>query len=245
MKRSIFLSIVFGLAMMAAGPALNSASSTSPTTISTNSDEQVQLLPISSSTPTIREEPSTAGGDGSRTGPQQREPSQRGAPEAEEKNIIPSLEREPPGASESTSDDDQSTQDSVVGDVGEDLTPSDNNDNENNDDVCEGIDAPIATFGDNIYIAWWTNKTGNDEVMFRASANNGQTFNNQVNLSNSSNADSQDVEIQTNENGNVIITWWERNSTSNEPVVIISTDEGNTFGPLLKLSTNGTIGQST
>jgi hypothetical protein len=29
--------------------------------------------------------------------------------------------------------------------------------------------APIATSGDNVYIAWWTNKTGNDEVMFRAS----------------------------------------------------------------------------
>jgi hypothetical protein len=206
----------------------------------TNPDEQVQFLPISSSTPAIRQDPSAAGGDDSRTGPQQREPSQREAPEEEEKNIIPSLEREPPGASESTppSGDEQSTQ----GDVGEDLTPSNGNNNDN--DVCEGIDAPIATFGDNIYITWWTNKTGNDEVMFRASANNGQTFNNQINLSNSSNADSQDVEIQTNENGNVIITWWERNSTSNEPVVRISTDEGNTFGPLLKLSTNETIGQS-
>jgi hypothetical protein len=29
--------------------------------------------------------------------------------------------------------------------------------------------ATIAISGDNIYIAWWTNKTGNDEVMFRAS----------------------------------------------------------------------------
>jgi hypothetical protein len=240
MKRSISLNALLGLAMLAASPMI--IGSTSATI--TNPDEQVQFLPISSSTPAIREDPSAAGGDDSRTGPQQREPSQREAPGEEEENIIPSLEREPPGASEPPppSDDDQST----VGDVGEDLTPSDNNINENNDDdVCEGIDAPIATFGDNIYIAWWTNKTGNDEVMFRASANNGQTFNNQVNLSNSSNADSQDVEIQTNENGNVIITWWERNSTSNEPVVIISTDEGNTFGPLLKLSTNGTIGQST
>ena len=27
--------------------------------------------------------------------------------------------------------------------------------------------APIATSGDNTYIAWWTNKTGNDEVQFR------------------------------------------------------------------------------
>ena len=239
MRRTISLGVLFGLAMLAASPVIIGGSTNATIT---NPDEQMQLLPVSSSTPAIREESSTVEGDGSRTGPQQREPSQRGAPQEEEKNIIPSLEREPPGASESLppSDDDQST----VGDVGEDLTPSDNNDKENNNEVCEGIDAPIATFGDNIYIAWWTNKTGNDEVMFRASANNGQTFNNQINLSNSTNADSQDVEIKTNENGNVIITWWERNSTSNEPVVRISTDEGNTFGPLLKLSANGTISQS-
>jgi DNA repair ATPase RecN len=32
--------------------------------------------------------------------------------------------------------------------------------------------------GDNIYVAWWTNNTenGNEEVMFRASNDAGQTF---------------------------------------------------------------------
>lgn len=84
MKKSIFLSVLFGLAMMVAGPVLSS--STSATTI-TNVDEQVQLLPVSSSTPAIREEPSATGGDGSRTGPQQREPAQRGTPEEEEKTL--------------------------------------------------------------------------------------------------------------------------------------------------------------
>ena len=47
----------------------------------------------------------------------------------------------------------------------------------------------------------------------------------------------------TNVNGDeVIITWWERNQTSNEPVFRASVDNGLTFGPLLKLGTNGTIG---
>jgi hypothetical protein len=27
--------------------------------------------------------------------------------------------------------------------------------------------APIAISGNNVYITWWSNKTGNDEVMFR------------------------------------------------------------------------------
>ncbi len=40
---------------------------------------------------------------------------------------------------------------------------------------------------------------------------------------------------------NIYITWWERNSTANEPVVRISNDGGNTFGPVLNLAENGTI----
>ena len=63
-----------------------------------------------------------------------------------------------------------------------------------------------------------------------------------INLSNSTEAESQDVEIAA-EGDNVIVTWWEHNQTAEEPVAKISTDNGATFGPLLKLATNGTIGQ--
>ena len=45
--------------------------------------------------------------------------------------------------------------------------------------------APIATSGDNVYIAWWTNKTGNNEVTFRVSSDDGKTFGDKINLSNS------------------------------------------------------------
>lgn len=37
------------------------------------------------------------------------------------------------------------------------------------------------------------------------------------------------------------ITWWERNQTAEEPVIIVSTDNGATFRLILKLATNGTI----
>jgi hypothetical protein len=103
--------------------------------------------------------------------------------------------------------------------------------------------APIAIVGDNVYIAWPTNRTGNDEVNFRASIDGGATFADKINLSNSTGAESQDVEI-AGDGDNVIITWWERNATSNEPVVRMSTDNGATFGPLLKLAANGTIGET-
>jgi hypothetical protein len=42
----------------------------------------------------------------------------------------------------------------------------------------------------------------------------------------------------------VIISWWERNATSNEPVARTSGDNGATFGPMLRLVDNGTIGIS-
>ncbi|MGB7882624.1 MAG: hypothetical protein WBL44_07850 [Nitrososphaeraceae archaeon] len=104
--------------------------------------------------------------------------------------------------------------------------------------------APIAMSGDNTYIAWWTNKTGNDEVMFRASTDGSAMFADKINLSNSIGAESQDVEIAA-AGDNVVITWWERNQTAEEPVAKISTDNGATFGPLLKLATNGTISDGT
>ena len=102
---------------------------------------------------------------------------------------------------------------------------------------------PVAISDDNIYLAWPTNKTGNYEVMFRASTDGGATFTDKINLSNSTDAESQDVQIAA-DNDNVIVTWWERNSTSNEPVVTISTDNGTTFGSIMKLATNGTIGRA-
>ena len=105
------------------------------------------------------------------------------------------------------------------------------------------LDAPIAIVGDNVYIVWPTNKTGNDEVQFRASTDGGTTFADKINLSNTTDAESQDVEIAA-DGDNVIITWWERNQTAKEPIARISTDNGETFGPLLKLAMNGTIGES-
>lgn len=104
--------------------------------------------------------------------------------------------------------------------------------------------APPAITGDNIYVAWWTNETGNDEVMFRASTDAGQTFGDKINLSNTTDADSTRVEIDSDADS-VVVTWWETNQTSDAPVMRVSNDNGETFGTALQLSTNGTIGQAT
>jgi hypothetical protein len=95
--------------------------------------------------------------------------------------------------------------------------------------------APIATSGDSVYVAWWSNKTGNDEVMFKASTDNGKTFSDKMNLSNSTKSESVDAEIAAS-GSNVYVSWWERNQTSNEPVLRTSNDNGKTFGEKIMLS---------
>lgn len=106
--------------------------------------------------------------------------------------------------------------------------------------------APPAITGDNIYVAWWTNNTSNknDAVMFRASTDGGQTFGDKVNLSNTTNSNSSNVEINS-DSDNVVVTWWETNQTSDTPVMRVSNDNGVTFGPVLRLAPNGTIDGTT
>jgi tricorn protease-like protein len=106
-------------------------------------------------------------------------------------------------------------------------------------DTTFAVNAPIATSGDNVFIAWWTTKTGNNEVMFKGSTDNGKTFGDKLNLSNSSKSKSVDAQIAAN-GDHVYVSWWERNQTSNEPVLRISTDNGKTFGPIIMLSSNAT-----
>jgi hypothetical protein len=80
----------------------------------------------------------------------------------------------------------------------------------------------------------WSNETGN-EVMFKASTDGGKTFGNKMNLSNTTNSESQDAEIAA-AGDNVYVTWWERNQISNEPVLRASNDNSKTFGEKVMLS---------
>jgi hypothetical protein len=105
--------------------------------------------------------------------------------------------------------------------------------------------APVVITGENVYVAWWTNNTANnnEEVNFRASTDGGQTFGEKINLSNTTDKDSSRVEIDADADS-VVVTWWESNQTSDTPVMRISNDNGATFGPVLTLATNGTISVS-
>ena len=123
----------------------------------------------------------------------------------------------------------------------------DDENNGGNEEQIEQVEidkkAPIAISGDNVYIVWFNDQNtpnNNSELLFRSSADGGVTFADKINLSNTT-ADSINAEIAADGN-NVIITWWEHNATSEDPVVRASTDGGTTFGPILRLASNGTIG---
>ena len=77
--------------------------------------------------------------------------------------------------------------------------------------------------------------------MFRASTDAGKTFGDKINLSNTTDADSTRVEIDSDAD-NVVVTWWETNDTSDVPVMRVSDDNGKTFGETIMVSAKGPIG---
>jgi hypothetical protein len=104
--------------------------------------------------------------------------------------------------------------------------------------------APPLIIGDNVYVAWWSNNTinGNNEVLFRMSADSGASFSDKINLSNTNDSESERVELDS-DGESVIVTWWETNETDEIPIMRVSNDNGETFGPILGLGANGTIGE--
>jgi len=106
--------------------------------------------------------------------------------------------------------------------------------------------APPVVIGDNVYVAWWSNNTanGNNEVLFRVSTDGGTSFSDRINLSNSNDSESERVELNS-DGESVIVTWWETNETDEIPIMRVSNDNGETFGPILRLGANGTIGEET
>jgi hypothetical protein len=102
--------------------------------------------------------------------------------------------------------------------------------------------APISKSGNNVYVTWSSNKTGeNFEIMFRASTDGGKTFGPKINLSNSTKFDSVDPSIGS-EGSNVYVSWWEVSGKDkiNEPVFRASNDNGMTFGEKIMLSNAST-----
>ncbi len=120
-------------------------------------------------------------------------------------------------------------------------------------DVCaEGggcvAAAPVAISGNNVYTAWNNASTTlhGDAIFFTKSTDGGKTFSKAMVLS-PPNTNSRVSVIRNNVNinaagNNVAVTWWTNETGALNPVIRTSTDDGNTFGNLIRLnSTPGGI----
>jgi hypothetical protein len=96
----------------------------------------------------------------------------------------------------------------------------------------------ITTFGSNVYVVWRDNSSGNDDIYFSASADNGTTFNGIENLSNN---DGRSDKPQIAAVGvNVYVVWRDNSSGKDQIYFKRSSDTGNSFNTTENLSnTNG------
>jgi hypothetical protein len=108
--------------------------------------------------------------------------------------------------------------------------------------VIRETDDAIAASGDNVYVLWSSNKTGKWEVMIRVSNDNGKSFADEVNLSNTSKLNSFHPDVATFGN-NVYVSWLNNNTASLETNTRTSTDGGKTFGPILAINGTGALPQ--
>ena len=92
------------------------------------------------------------------------------------------------------------------------------------------LDAPIATSGNNTYIAWPNNDTGHFNVFFAKSTDGGKTLKTMmISAPNKGHTIDQNTEISASGN-HVYVTWWTNKTGTLMPVFRASNDNGDTFG---------------
>ena len=94
----------------------------------------------------------------------------------------------------------------------------------------------IAASGNNVYVTWTESISGNFDIFFAVSNNNGTSFGTPINLSNTAGA-SQQPQIATSGN-NVYVTWAETISGNNEIFFAASNNNGTSFGTPINVSNN-------
>ena len=104
----------------------------------------------------------------------------------------------------------------------------------------------ISAFNENVYIVWQEqgyNNTGegNDSIIFKSSIDNGNNFNDPIELT----ANTSDAFPKINSYGNnVYIVWNNEHKKNNGLFFVQSSDKGNNFRKILKLSDDGNSGES-
>jgi hypothetical protein len=94
----------------------------------------------------------------------------------------------------------------------------------------------ITVSGANVYVVWRDNSSGNDDIYFKSSADNGTSFSSIENLSNNS---GRSDEAQITVVGDNVYTVWRDNSSGKDQIYFKrSSDNGKSFYPTEDLSSN-------
>ena len=98
----------------------------------------------------------------------------------------------------------------------------------------------IAAYNEKVHVAWIDNSLGNKEILFARSIDNGTTFSEAINLSNTTNANSRNLELSAFEN-NVYAVWLDEDEQGNGIILFrASNDGGETFGNPITIARNVT-----
>jgi hypothetical protein len=88
----------------------------------------------------------------------------------------------------------------------------------------------IAAYDEKVHVAWIDNSLGNEEILLARSIDNGTTFSEAINLSNTTNTNSRNLELSAFEN-NVYAVWLDEDEQGNGIILFrASNDGGETFG---------------
>src|SRR5215207_2833408 len=94
----------------------------------------------------------------------------------------------------------------------------------------------IAAHKENVYVAWTDNTLGNKEILFARSIDNGTSFSKAINLSNTTTANSANVEIVAFEN-HVYAVWLDEDEGGNGTILFkASNNGGDTFSNAIPIA---------
>lgn len=103
----------------------------------------------------------------------------------------------------------------------------------------QDLGVPIATSGNNVFIAWANNDTGQWNVFFAKSIDGGKTLKTMmISAPNKGNTIDHNTQISVS-GSNVYVTWWTNKTGVSMPVFRASNDNGNTFGKTIMLNSTG------
>ncbi len=98
------------------------------------------------------------------------------------------------------------------------------------------VDSAIGVFENNVYVIWNDMTKSSTNIFFAKSGDNGQTFGNPINLSNTAGTPiiNRDGSLATSD-GNIFLVWYDESEEENYIYFTKSTDEGLTFSTPINL----------